>query len=122
VIPTEFRLSFDARATKTVDVRPRVTGAPAAGFRIVTVTSDPASVAVIGPKTRVDRIEAALTDAVDATGLRGRQTFTTTAYVDDPLVRLANNRAITVTVVAEAEKTGVAPAESAQPASAHSRH
>ena len=62
------------------------------------VTADPSQVTIVGPEKRVDAIENAVTDPVDATGVVGRATFTTHAYVPDPLVRVQKPGAIHVTV------------------------
>jgi YbbR domain-containing protein len=101
VIPSQFRISFDYRASKKVDVRPRVIGATAPGFRMQDVKVDPSSVTVIGPQKRVDAIESVITDPVDASGVMGRATFNTHVYVSDPLVRLQNPSVVHVTVVTD---------------------
>jgi len=49
----------------------------------------------------VNAIESAITDPVDASGVIGRATFTTNAYIADPLVRVAKPAPIHVTVVTE---------------------
>src|SRR5947209_7119744 len=46
VIPGQFQLSLDARATRTVEVRPRVTGTFASGLRIAKVVADPPRVTI----------------------------------------------------------------------------
>jgi YbbR domain-containing protein len=101
IVPAQFRMSFDRRATRNVDVRPRVIGTFASGFHIAKVQADPPEIAVMGPEKRVAAIEGAITDPVDATGVVGRATFTTHAYVADPLVRVLNPGPIRVTVTTE---------------------
>ena len=46
-------------------------------------------------------VQSALTDPVDATGVVGSATFTTHAYVTDPLVRVQSTGPIHVTVSTE---------------------
>lgn len=104
VVPSQFRVSFDSRATRQVAVRPRVIGTFATGFRISEVVANPPEVTIVGPEKRVKEIENAITDPVDATGVVGRATFTTNVYVPDPLVRIARPGPIHVTVTTE--KTG----------------
>ncbi len=99
VIPTQLRLSFDRRASKQVPVHPRVVGNFAAGFQIANVVAAPAAIVIVGPQKRVEAIDSAITDPVDATGVVGRAIFTTNAYVSDPLVRVARPTPIHVTVV-----------------------
>jgi YbbR domain-containing protein len=101
IIPSQFRVSFDNRATKRVDVRPRVIGATAPGFRMVDVKIDPNSVMVTGPEKRVNSIDAVITDAVDASGVMGHATFNTHIYVSDPLVRLTGPSTAHITVVTD---------------------
>src|SRR4051812_29889495 len=101
VIPSQFRISFDNRATRRVDVRPRVVGATAPGFRMADVKVDPNSVMITGPEKRVNSIDAVITDAVDASGVMGHATFNTHIYVSDPLVRLTGPSTAHVTVVTD---------------------
>ncbi len=101
VIPSQFRISFDNRATKKVDVRPRVIGTIAPGFRMQDVTVDPATVVIVGPEKRVNTIDALITDPVDASGVMGHATFNTHVYVSDPLVRLQGSSTARVTVTTE---------------------
>jgi YbbR domain-containing protein len=101
VIPTRLQLELDLRATRQVEVRPRVIGTFASGIRIARVTADPAVVTIVGPAQRVDAVEAATTDPVDATGVVGRQTFSSHVYVTDPLVRVTNADPVHVTVITE---------------------
>ena len=84
--------------TRSVPVQPRVIGTLLSGYGITRVTADPASIAIVGPSKRVDAIQTALTDPVDATGVVGQATFTTHAYVSDPLVRVQTAEPIHVTV------------------------
>ena len=63
------------------------------------VTADPPTITVIGPQARVRAADAAITDPIDLTGVRGTATFTTNAYVPDPLVREVRPEQIHVTVV-----------------------
>ncbi len=101
VIPTRLQLEFDTRATRQVEVRPRVVGTFASGIRIARVTADPAVVTIVGPEGRVHAVEAATTDPVDATGVVGRQAFTSHVYVTDPLVRVTHAEPVHVTVITE---------------------
>ena len=101
IVPSTFRVQFDARATKQVEVRPRVIGTFASGYRILQATAVPEQVTIVGPAKRVASIENAITDPVDASGVIGRATFTTHAYISDPLVRFVNPGAIRIVVITE---------------------
>lgn len=101
IVPGNFRVQFDRRASKQVEVRPRVIGTFASGYRILQATAVPDKVTIVGPAKRVEAIENAITDPVDASGVIGRATFTTHAYISDPLVRFVNPGPINVIVITE---------------------
>jgi len=101
VVPSQLHLAFDTRLTREVEVHPRVTGNFANGEQIVRVDSDPARVTITGPRHHVEKIDAATTDPIDATGTRGSAVFTTNVYVPDPLVQVDQATSIRVTVVVQ---------------------
>jgi YbbR domain-containing protein len=101
VVPSQLHLAFDTRLTRDVEVHPRVTGNFANGEQIVKVDSDPARVTITGPRHHVERIDAATTDPIDATGTRGSAVFTTNVYVPDPLVQVDQATSIRVTVIVQ---------------------
>ena len=98
VVPSQIHIDFNPSATRTVEVRPRVIGSFVTGYGITDVSADPAMITIEGPQNRVNAIEMAITDPVDATGVVGKATFTTHAYVADPLVQVRHPAAIHVTV------------------------
>jgi YbbR domain-containing protein len=104
VVPTQLRLSFDERTTRLVPVQPRVIGTFASGIHISQISVKPEQIAIAGPRKRVNAVETAITDPVDASGVVGHATFTTHAFVPDPLVRIMRPEPIRVTVATE--KTG----------------
>ena len=106
IIPGQFHLSFDDRESRRIEVRPRVTGNFASGVRVRQVIADPANVMITGPRGRVEAVEAATTDPVDASGVMTRATFTTHAYVTDPLIQVAHPTSIRVTVTMEGAGDG----------------
>jgi len=101
IIPPHFQLSFDDRMTRSVEVHPRVTGSFVGGVRIAQVVADPASIVITGPRRRVEAVEAATTDPVDASGTMERASFVTQAYVPDPLIQVVHPIPIRVTVIME---------------------
>ena len=101
IIPSQFHLSFDNRETRTVEVRPRVTGTFASGMRVKQVTADPSSIMITGPRRRVEAVEDAITDPVDISGAMTRASFVTQAYVPDPLIQVVHPTPIRVTVIME---------------------
>ena len=101
VIPGQFQLTLDTRATRTVEVRPRVTGKFASGLRIAKVVADPAKVTITGPNARVEAVETASTDPIDASGVVSSQGFSTNVYVADPLIQVVHPVPVHVTVIME---------------------
>src|SRR5882672_433822 len=101
VNPTQFQLSFDDRMVRSVDVHPRVTGNVAQGVRVARITAEPPSVVITGPRRRVESVEAATTDPVDASGTMERGSFVTQVYVPEPLIHVVHPTPIRVTVIME---------------------
>jgi YbbR domain-containing protein len=101
IIPGQFHLSFDSRDTRTIDVRPRVTGTFASGMRVAQVIADPPTIMVTGPRRRVEALEAASTDPVDISGTMTRASFLTQVFVADPLIQVVHPAPIRVTVIME---------------------
>jgi YbbR domain-containing protein len=104
VTPSNFYISFEPLARKAVPIVPEVDGEPMPGFEIGTVTAEPASVEVEGPRSAVEATTAAITEAVSAEGAAGPITELVTVGVADPTVRLTSTAPVRVTV-------NVAPAQ-----------
>jgi YbbR domain-containing protein len=98
VSPSRLRMNFDTRATHQVAVKPHIIGTLPPGYRIASVTADPAMVTISGPARHVSAVENAATDTVDLTGVAGQASFETMAYLPDPLVHISGTGAIHVTV------------------------
>ncbi len=101
VLPSQLHLAFDTRLTREVEIHPRVAGVFSDNEQVVKAEADPATVTITGPRRHVERIDAATTDPVDATGTRGSAVFTTNVYVSDPLVQVVQTGLIRVTVVVQ---------------------
>ena len=101
VVPSQLHLAFDTRMARDVEIHPRVTGNFADGEQIVKVDADPLRITITGPRHHVEKIDAATTDPIDATGTRGSAVFTTNVYVADPLVQVVQTTSIRVTVLVQ---------------------
>jgi len=106
IIPSQFHLAFDARLSRQVPVRPRVVGTFAPGYAIGHIVAEPSMVTVSGPQKRVEAVEAAITDPIDASGTTDRGTFVRHAYISDPLVQVMNPNPVRVTVIMEKVSAG----------------
>ena len=80
---------------------PRVIGSFAVGMQLGKVIADPPNIVITGPRRRVEAVEAASTDPVDASGAMTRATFVTQAYVSDPLIQVVHPVPVRVTVIME---------------------
>jgi YbbR domain-containing protein len=102
VVPAQLHLTFDRRARKEVPIKPRVLGIYAGKAKAV-IQVEPSVAQIVGPEKRVQSIDSALTDAVDATGLSGRTTFTRVhIYVPDSLVQVVSPLTVNITVAEQA--------------------
>ncbi|MGC2185715.1 MAG: CdaR family protein [Terriglobales bacterium] len=106
VVPNQFHLMFDTRLTRQVPVHPRAFGNFAAGYQIARVEADPSSITISGPRQRIEAVEAAITDPIDASGTMERATFVRHAYVSDPLVQVMTPNPVRVTVIMEHTPAG----------------
>ncbi len=106
VVPSQLHLAFDTRLTREVEIRPRVTGNFAEGEQITRVEADPPRITITGPRHHVERVDAAITDPVDATGTLGTAVFLTNAYVADPLVQVVQPTSIRVRVMVQKVGSG----------------
>ena len=98
VVPAQLQLAFDYPAKREVDIKPRVFGLYQGGRR-AEVSVEPATALIAGPWKRVHSIDTVLTDPVDASGVVGRATFPgVRVYAADPLVRVVQPAAVTVTI------------------------
>lgn len=88
VVPATVALELERSATRVIPIVPALEGDPAPGFVVGRVTSDPPSVSVIGPESRVRQLSEATTEAVVVTGSRGRMRDSVTVGVADSAVRL----------------------------------
>jgi YbbR domain-containing protein len=99
VVPGQVHLSFDTRLTREVEIHPRVTGNFLAGQQIVKVVVDPEKITISGPRNHVEKVDAATTDPIDASGTVTQATFVTNVYVPDALVQVVRPTPVRVTVI-----------------------
>ena len=75
VVPGQFHLTFDTRMARAVPIHARVLGNFVPGYSISEISVEPPSTTIIGPRSRVQTVENAITDPVDVSGLMERGTF-----------------------------------------------
>jgi YbbR domain-containing protein len=98
VIPGTLAIDLEKSARRTVPIVPALDGEPAPGFVIGRVTSDPATVEVAGPESRLRQLTGATTEPVEVTGSRGRVRDIVTVGITDSAVRLVQPQNATVLV------------------------
>jgi diadenylate cyclase len=119
ITPSLLTLNLERTERKTVPVRPRITGRPAAGFEITAVTSEPADVRVVGPRSRLREIESAFTEPVSVEGASETTSENVAVGLEDPLLRLEGGSRVRVSVSVSPTpppESSPAPAKSSKPA------
>ena len=82
---------------RTLSVTPAIIGVPAPGYRIVNITSDPATVVLNGPTTAVGSIQLGLsTERVDVSGAKSDVVLTRS--IEQPPNTFLDRRSVTVKV------------------------
>jgi YbbR domain-containing protein len=98
VIPSQLRFVFEHRATRKVPVQPQVSGMLPKGLHLVSVVSNPADLAIIGPESKVRAVSALRTDPVDLNGLGEDKNVRVTSYLPNSQVRFKDPPEVTVRV------------------------
>jgi YbbR domain-containing protein len=98
-VPAQVRLNLERRDTRSVPVEVRFAAGLPARLRVVEVTSDPASLAITGPASRVAHVARVETDPIDLKLAAGVAEYHVNAYVNDPRVRFQDPASVTVKVI-----------------------
>ncbi len=91
-------LEFERIGVRVVPVVPTIEGDPARGFQVGQVSSDPESVEVLGPESRLRQVIEATTEPVSVDNVTQTVEAVVTVGVPDPALRLREARTATVTV------------------------
>jgi YbbR domain-containing protein len=97
-IPAQIRLQFERRTQQDVPVEVRFSGDPPQGYELQRYSVTPETLTLVGPESRVRKIEHAVTDPIDLTTTQGAATFRVNAFVGDPHVRFEKPVKIAVRV------------------------
>jgi YbbR domain-containing protein len=98
VAPATLPIEFENSAVRILQVRPSVEGRPATGYEVLSVTSDPATVEVVGPESSLRGLDEAMTEPISVADERRPLREVVTVGVADPTVRLRTPTTATVTV------------------------
>ena len=108
VAPATIALDLERSGRRTVPVVPAVEGEPAPGYVVRAVSSDPPTVLVVGPESRLRQLTEAMTEPVAVAGATAPVSAEVTVGVPDLALRLSVPRRAVVTVdvvPAPAERT-----------------
>jgi YbbR domain-containing protein len=98
VIPGTLAIDLEKSGRRTVPIVPALDGEPAPGFVIGRVTSEPATIDVEGPESRLRQLTGATTEPVEVSGSRSRVRDVVTVGISDSAVRLVQPQNSTVVV------------------------
>ncbi len=96
--PAQLRFRFEISVSRDVPVRVRHSGSAKEGFQLVVT---PPTVAIVGPESRVNRIEAADTDMIDLSNVSADAEFHVNAFIGDSHVRFKQPPRVIVKYFAE---------------------
>ena len=97
-MPGTVPLEFERSGKRVLAIVPAVEGDPAPGFVVGGVSSEPSTVEVVGPQSRLRQLANATTEPVSVAGSRERIRDQVTVGVSDSSVRLTQPVAATVVV------------------------
>lgn len=104
--PAIITLNFERTLQKTVPVRPRLIGRPAAGHEVTEVSAEPPAARIAGPKSRVQEVESAFTEPVSVEGAVASVSDAVNIGLEDPVLRIQSSPGVRVTaVIRELEQT-----------------
>ena len=98
VNPPTITVQFERTGTRTVRVAPSVEGRPAQGYVVEGISSDPDTVEVIGPESRLQMLDQAITEPVSVANATAPVTDRVTVGVEDGMLRLRSATTALVTV------------------------
>jgi YbbR domain-containing protein len=98
VTPSNMSMRFDRSATRSVPVSPSVEGEPAPGLMVDTITSEPATVVIVGAASLVNGVRDAITEPISVAGATGPVVEQVNVGVVDPAVRLRTPQTARVTI------------------------
>jgi hypothetical protein len=98
VAPSTLPIAFENSAVRIVEVRPSVEGRPAPGYEVSAITSDPATVEIVGPESSLRGLDEAMTEPISIANATRPVREVVTVGVADPVVRLRTPQTAEVTV------------------------
>jgi hypothetical protein len=99
ITPSILTFTLERTLARSVPVRPRLLGRPAAGFEVAEVAADPPEVRIAGPLSRVQKVDHAFTEPVNVEGARLSLTAHVNLGLDDAVLRVQGAPRVKVTAL-----------------------
>jgi YbbR domain-containing protein len=103
-IPSQVRFYFERRTTRDVPVQVRFSEDPPKGYQVVGYAITPHRMRVVGPESRVRKVDHAVTDPIDLSPVVGVQEFRVNTFTEDPLVRFQSPPQVVVRVTVQRKR------------------
>jgi YbbR domain-containing protein len=100
-VPSQLQMTFDRQLTKEVEVKVRYDEKPPEGIRIAAERIEPMSLRIVGPATKVESLQFALTDPIDIDWTPGEKSARVHVFAGDPQVRFESMPMVTVRTLVE---------------------
>ncbi len=100
-VPAQIRLQLERRVWREAPVRVRLAAPPPRGYRVARQEVRPQRLMLVGPESRVNRIDHVETDPVDLSSAVGEAAFQVHTYVSDPYVRFDSQTVVAVRMTLE---------------------
>jgi YbbR domain-containing protein len=98
VLPPTLSLELERSSRRTIPINPAVEGEPAPGYVVGQISTNPSSVEVVGPDSRLLELVEATTEPISVEGRREGLKDSVTVGVADSSVRLVEARVAEVTI------------------------
>ena len=103
-IPAQIRLHFEQRTQLAVPVQVRFSGDVPKGYQLEHYHVTPEELTVVGPESRVKKIEYAVTDPINLSSVVSESEFRVNAFLGDPHVRFEKPEKVSVKVYMETKR------------------
>ncbi len=97
ISPSVLTMTLERSLVKSVPVRPHITGKPADGLEVAEVLSDPPAVRLAGPRSHLEGVAQAFTEAVSVNDASAAVVKTVNIGISDPLLRILDSPRVKVT-------------------------
>jgi YbbR domain-containing protein len=101
--PSLIQVRFEKRGRKEVEVRAELQGQPAAGFHLLSVSTDPAQVWLAGARSQLKRLDEVVTENVSLSGLNSDQIIEARLNPGQGTVWVEDDRPVQVHIRVEAD-------------------